>query len=230
MLLLRPAATRGHADLGWLDTWYSFSFADYHDPQWMGFRALRVINDDRIAAGRGFGMHPHRDMEIVTWVLSGQLEHQDNLGHRALIRPGEAQRMSAGRGIFHSEANPSPTEELHLLQIWLLPSQRGLEPGYEQRTLEPATSGLRLLASPDGDGAVQIHSPARLWVAEPEPGLTLELAVTRGRHIWVQVAAGSLTCNGQALGCGDGLALSEVEAVKLEATAPGAQALVFDLA
>ncbi len=225
----RPAAERGHADHGWLDTWHSFSFADYHDTRWMGFRSLRVINDDRIAAGRGFGMHPHRDMEIITWVLKGRLRHQDSLGHAADILPGEAQRMSAGTGILHSEANPSPGEELRLLQIWLLPSSRGLAPSYEQRALPEDASGLRLLASAEGDGAVTIHSAARVWVADPIPGQTLRLPVAAGRHLWVQVATGSLRCVDEVLREGDALALSQVELLELEGLEDGTQALVFDL-
>jgi len=228
--ILRRAHQRGHANHGWLDTWHTFSFADYHDAQWMGFRVLRVINDDLIAPGRGFGMHPHRDMEIITWVLEGRLRHEDSLGHAAEIRPGDAQRMSAGRGIFHSEANASPTEELRLLQIWLLPSQRGLEPGYEQKTLEPPAGGWRLLASPEGDGAVTIHSPARVWVADPRPGGALELGIAPGRHLWVQVATGRLRCQGEVLERGDGLALGGEECLRVEALEEGSQALVFDMA
>lgn len=228
--LMRWAAERGHADHGWLDTWHSFSFADYLDPRWMGFRALRVINDDRIAAGRGFGMHPHRDMEIITWVLEGRLRHQDSLGHQADILPGEAQRMSAGRGIFHSEANPSPTEDLRLLQIWLLPSARGLEPSYEQRSLPLDPSGWRLLASPEGDGAVTLHSAARVWVADPPAGQVLALKVTAGRHLWIQLATGCLRCQGETLRQGDAMALSQVEVLELEGVEENTQALVFDLA
>jgi len=231
MMTLRPAATRGHADHGWLDTWHSFSFAHFHDPAWMGWRNLRVLNEDRVAPGRGFGLHPHRDMEIVTWVLAGALRHEDSLGHGALILPGEAQRMSAGTGILHSEANPSPTEALHLLQIWLLPSRRGLNPGYEQAALSPPDGGWRLVAAPPGEGgAVAIHAEARLWAADPAPGAGLDLELRPGRAAWVQVARGRLRLNGVELEAGDGAGLLEEGHLRLEGRERDTQALVFELA
>jgi redox-sensitive bicupin YhaK (pirin superfamily) len=230
MLTLRPAAARGHYDHGWLDTWHSFSFADYYDPAWMGFRGLRVINEDRVQPGGGFGMHPHRDMEIVTWILAGSLRHEDSLGHGSVIRPGEAQRMSAGTGIFHSEHNASAEEPVHLLQIWLLPERRGLAPGYEQRRLAGA-GPLREIASRDGQGGgVRIHCDARILEARLVEGEELPLELAASRHAWVQVSQGLLELNGQALAAGDGAALSGEPHLRLTGGAAGGQALIFDLA
>ena len=232
MITLRPAASRGHFDHGWLDTWHSFSFADYHDEAWMGFRGLRVLNEDTILPGGAFGMHPHRDMEIVTWVLSGALRHEDSLGHGSVIRPGDAQRMSAGTGIFHSEANASGDEVLHLLQIWLLPARRGLAPGYEQLAL-PARGAdwLRQVASPDGaDGGVTIHADSRIMEARLEAGEVGTLDLAFGRHAWVQVCRGRLLLNGHALAAGDGAALSGEPLLGLEGLEEDCQALLFDLA
>src|SRR5713101_4242056 len=166
MMRIRKANERGHANHGWLDTYHTFSFADYHDPEYMGFRSLRVINEDRVAPGQGFGTHPHRDMEIITYILEGSLEHKDSMGNGSVIRPGDVQRMSAGTGVTHSEYNPSKTETLHLLQIWILPDRRGHTPGYEQKEIGGAEKRgqLRLIASPDGrDGSVSIHQDARLY-------------------------------------------------------------------
>ena len=229
MITLRPSAQRGGADYDWLKTRHTFSFDTYHDPEWMHFRSLRVINEDWVAPGRGFGMHPHRDMEIVTYVLEGALEHKDSLGNGSVIRPGDAQRMSAGTGIVHGEANPSAEEPVHLLQIWILPEKRGLAPGYEQKTLPP-WQGLRLVAGPKGgNGALTLHQDAELWVARLAAGETAEHALAPGRHAWVQVARGAVELNGTRLSQGDGAGVSEEQAIRLKALEP-AEVLVFDLA
>lgn len=231
MMLHRPADQRGKFDFGWLDTAHSFSFGEYRDPRFMGFRALRVINEDRLAAGGGFPTHPHADMEIVTYILDGALEHRDSLGTGAVIRPGEAQRMSAGTGIRHSEFNASATDAVHLLQIWLIPSERGIAPGYEQKTLPVARTGetrIDLIAAPEGGAeAVTIRSDATISRALLAPGGSLAVPITRG-HAWLQVARGSLTANGQALAQGDGLATRDIATIDL-ASADGAEVLVFDL-
>src|SRR6187401_1874504 len=209
MFLLRPASERGLADHGWLKSYHSFSFADYHDPRHMGFRALRVINEDRVQAGRGFGAHSHRDMEIISYVLEGALSHKDSLGTGSVIRPGEVQCMSAGRGVTHSEFNASDSEPVHFLQIWLLPSQRGLAPSYAQRAFAPEESAgrLRLVASPDGrDGSLTIHSDASLYTGSFAAGQRQTLGLARGRHAWVQVTRGALRVQGQLLSAGDGAA------------------------
>lgn len=231
MLTLRPAADRGHFDHGWLDTYHSFSFAEYRDPDHMGFSCLRVINEDRIAPGAGFPSHPHRDMEILTWVLSGALQHRDSLGSGSVIRPGLVQRMSAGTGVVHSEFNASSTEPLHLLQIWILPYERGLAPGYEEMPVPPPdpTSGLALVASPDGArGSVTIHQDARLYVARLAAGGIARHALAPRRRAWAQVARGDAVVNGEALQAGDGAALEAESAVQL-ASAAGAEILLFDL-
>lgn len=229
MIKLRPSAERGGADYDWLKTRHTFSFDTYHDPAWMHFRSLRVINEDWVAPGRGFGLHPHRDMEIITYVLEGALEHKDSLGNGSVIRPGDAQRMSAGTGIVHGEANPSPAEPAHLLQIWILPEKRGLTPSYEQKTLPP-WQGLRLLASPKGgDGALTLHQDAQLWVARLAAGEQAEPALAPGRHAWVQVARGAVELNGEKLNQGDGAGVSEEHSIRLKALEP-AEVLVFDLA
>jgi quercetin 2,3-dioxygenase len=232
MFLLRPAHERGLADHGWLKSYHSFSFADYHDPRHMGFRALRVINEDRVQAGRGFGAHSHRDMEILSVVLEGGLRHKDSIGTGSVIQPGDVQRMSAGRGVSHSEFNASDQELVHFLQIWLIPSQRGLPPSYEQKTFGPEGKAgkLLLVASPDGrDGSVTIHCDARLYVGNFGPGERQTLELAPGRHAWVQVARGALKVQGQALAAGDGAALSEESMLELEGTQDG-EVLVFDLA
>ena len=231
MITIRRAAERGHADYGWLDTRYSFSFADYRDPEHMGFSVLRVINEDHIAPKGSFAPHPHRDMEIVTYVLSGALAHQDSMGNGSVIRPGEVQRMSAGTGVVHSETNPSPTEPLHLLQIWILPASRGIEPGYEQQPVPAADpdTGLALVASPAGrGGAVQLHQDASLHVARLAAGGSAHLPLGPGRKAWVQVARGSVTVNGLALVAGDGARLEAENSVELHAP-EDTEALVFDL-
>ena len=232
MITVRPAAERGHFDHGWLDTWHTFSFAAYHDPRFMGFRALRVINEDRVQPAEGFGTHGHRDMEILTWVLAGALEHKDSMGNGSVIRPGDIQRMSAGTGVTHSEFNPSRDALVHLLQIWLLPDRRGLTPGYEEKRFSPESrrGRLCLLAARDGrDGAVSIHQDADLWTALLEPGESVRHAPKPGRHAWLQVARGAVTLGRTALGAGDGAAVSDEAAVEITATAP-AEVLLFDLA
>ena len=229
MQQIRRASDRGHADHGWLDTHHTFSFADYHDPRHMGFGHLRVINDDRVAAGTGFGTHPHRDMEIITYVLEGAVAHKDSMGNGSVIRPGEVQLMSAGSGVFHSEFNPSSDEALHLLQIWIIPSARGGAPGYAQEAF-PRDPGLRLVVSEDGrDGSLTMKQNARIYRGIAPTGATLEHVIRPGRRAWVHVARGAVTVNGEALAAGDGLATDSAGALQLTATAD-AEFLVFDLA
>jgi quercetin 2,3-dioxygenase len=233
MQILRRASERGHADHGWLDSFHTFSFADYHDPAHMGFRSLRVINDDTVAAGRGFGTHPHRDMEIISYVLDGALAHRDSTGTGSVIRPGDVQRMSAGTGVLHSEHNASKTAPVHFLQIWLIPAQRGIAPGYEQRTFpaEEKAGKLRLVASPDGrDGSITIHTDAAVYAGVFGGGQSAALPLAPGRHAWVQVARGTVLVNGRELAAGDGLAISDEPAVQLEGGRGGSgEVLVFDL-
>jgi redox-sensitive bicupin YhaK (pirin superfamily) len=232
MITLRPGAARGRTALGWLDSAHTFSFGDYWDRQHMGFRSLRVINEDHVAPGTGFGTHPHRDMEILTWVLSGALEHRDSLGTGSVIGPGEIQRMTAGTGILHSEYNPSADEPVHLLQIWLLPERKGLTPGYDQRAFpeEGRRGRLQLLASRDGrDGAVTIHQDADLFATELAAGQAVTHTLRPGRSAWVQVTRGVATLNGKALRAGDGAAVRDEPALRLEAR-EGAGLLLFDLA
>ena len=230
MITLRPAAERGHADHGWLQARHTFSFADYHDPRWMGFRSLRVINDDTVAGGGGFGMHPHRDMEIITYVLEGALEHRDSLGNGRVIRPGEFQYMAAGTGVRHSEFNHSPSAPVRLLQIWILPAAKGLPPAYAEKSMTDAAPGrLHLVASRTGrGGSLAIHQDADLYLGRFAGGDAAELPLRPGRHAWVQVAEGEVELNGHALKAGDGAALSDEAAVRLQARGP-AQALLFDL-
>jgi len=237
MITLRPAEERGHAQHGWLDSWHTFSFADYHDPAHMGFRTLRVINDDRVQPGAGFPTHPHRDMEIVTYVLAGALEHKDSMGTGSVIRPGEVQRMSAGTGVTHSEFNASRTELVHLLQIWILPERQGLRPEYEQKEFpERERRGrLRLIGARDAaDGAVTIHQDVRLYATLLAPGERVTHTFAPGRHAWVQVARGDVRLNGTPLTAGDGAAISDERALDLvgePAPAGGAgEVLLFDLA
>jgi quercetin 2,3-dioxygenase len=232
MITHRPADARGRTRIDWLDSHHSFSFGDYYDPQQHGFRSLRVLNDDVVAPGTGFGMHPHRDMEILTYVLEGALEHRDSLGTGSVIRPGDVQRMSAGTGIVHSEANPSASEPVHLLQIWLLPERAGIAPGYEQRAFseEERRGRLRLLASRDGrDGALTIHQDAELYAMLLAAGESVTHRLRPGRHAWVQVAGGAVTLNGKPLRAGDGAAVSGEETVTLSAS-EGSEVLLFDLA
>jgi quercetin 2,3-dioxygenase len=230
-IALRRAADRGHANHGWLDTWHTFSFADYYDPRFMGFRVLRVINEDFVAPDRGFPTHAHRDMEILTYVLDGALQHRDSLGTGSVIRPGEVQRMSAGTGVRHSEANPSADEAVHLLQIWIEPATLGIAPGYEQKTFadEDKRGRLRLVASPDAaDGSVTVHQDVRLYATVLEAGRKIVHTLAPDRHAWVQVARGTLTLNGQVLGPGDGAAVSRETTLTLVAE-KDAEALLFDL-
>ncbi len=237
MMTIRPANERGHANLGWLDTFHTFSFADYLDPNHMGFRSLRVINDDRIAPGQGFGTHPHRDMEIITYVLEGGVAHRDSMGTGSVIRPNEVQRMSAGTGVFHSEYNASKTDPLHLLQIWLIPGERGIEPSYEQKAFprEEKEGKLRVVASPDGrDGSVTIHTDAIVFAGLFSRGQSAELALRPGRHAWVHVAEGEVRLNGRVLKAGDGAAFSDEPKIRVEGPdADGGgrgEVLIFDLA
>jgi hypothetical protein len=230
MMKIRRANERGHAQHGWLDTYHTFSFADYYDPQWMGFRSLRVINDDLVMPGMGFGTHPHRDMEIITYVLSGALEHKDSMGHGRVIRAGEAQYMAAGTGVQHSEFNPSQDEAVHLLQIWIQPDRLGVTPRYADMSLADAPAGTpRLVASKTGrDGSMAIHQDAELWLDKLDAGQHVALKLARGRQAWVHVAEGEVSLNGQKLGAGDAAALSGESALELSATGPS-QVLLFDL-
>ena len=232
MLAIRRSQERGHANHGWLDTHYTFSFSDYYDPEHVHFRTLRVINDDRVAGGGGFPMHPHRDMEIVTYVLEGGLEHRDSMGNGSVIRPGDVQRMSAGTGVTHSEFNASKTEPVHLLQIWMFPERKGIKPSYEQKMFSEADkrSRLRLVASPDGrDGSVTIHQDNELYATVLRKGDQVRHELKPERHAWVQVARGSVKLNGQELAEGDGAAISEEKAIEL-AGLKDAEVLLFDLA
>jgi redox-sensitive bicupin YhaK (pirin superfamily) len=231
MLIHRPAAARGHADHGWLQARHSFSFAEYHDPRWMGFSVLRVINEDTVQPGAGFPTHGHRDMEIVTYVLSGLLEHKDSMGNGSLIRPGEVQRMSAGTGVRHSEFNASASEPLHLLQIWLLPERGGIAPGYEQKAFaaDERRGRLRPLIARDGrEGALSWHQDATLYGALLAAGDAVSLPLAAGRKAWAQLARGALLANGQRLAAGDGLGLAEETVLELRGVEE-AELLVFDL-
>lgn len=232
MLTIRRAEHRGHANHGWLDSHHSFSFADYHDPRHMGFRGLRVINEDRVAPGRGFGTHPHRDMEILSYVLEGELEHRDSMGNGSVIRPGEVQRMSAGTGVRHSEFNGSAEQPVHFLQIWILPSRAGFEPSYEQRAYPAAErqGRLRLVVDPEGrDGALRSNADARVYAGLLAVGEQVEHELAVGRHAWVQVARGQVEVAGERLGPGDGAATSDAGTLTLIGVEP-AELLVFDLA
>ncbi len=232
MIRIRRSSERGHFNHGWLDTYHSFSFSRYYDPRHMGFRSLRVINEDWIGAGRGFGTHPHEDMEIVTYVLEGELAHRDSLGTGSTIRPGELQRMTAGTGIEHSEYNPSPTEPVHLYQIWLLPERSGLQPSYEQKAFpaEERRNRFQLVASPDGsDGSLSIRQDARLYLASLEAGAELDHAIEPDRHAWLQVLRGDATLNGLAVSAGDGAEVSAESRLSIRSDAP-AEVLLFDLA
>jgi redox-sensitive bicupin YhaK (pirin superfamily) len=232
MMTIRPAEARGLADHGWLNSHHTFSFADYYDPQHMGFRSLRVINDDRVAPGRGFGTHPHRDMEIISYVLEGALTHKDSMGTGSVIRPGDVQRMSAGTGVLHSEANASPSEAVHFFQIWLVPSERGIDPSYEQKAFTGADKAglLRLIASPDGrEGSITVHTDASLYAGTFAEGQSHELTIAKGRYAWVQVLSGNVRVNGREMKAGDGASLSDETVVRVEGIDEG-EVLVFDLA
>jgi hypothetical protein len=242
MITIRPADQRGHADHGWLNAYHTFSFANYYDPRNMGFRALRVINEDRVAPGQGFGAHPHNDMEIITYMLEGALEHNDSMGNHGVIRPGEVQHMSAGSGVRHSEFNHSKSEPVHLLQIWLMPDGDGITPQYQQREFGATERNGKLLqvaksdASKNGDtkyadsGALKIHADASLYasVLQPGDGVTYELDAKR--HGWLQVARGGVKLNGQEMKQGDGAAISNETALEITGTEKDSEFLLFDLA
>src|SRR5258707_7805462 len=230
MITISPKSQRGHFDHGWLDTYHTFSFADYHDSEHMGFRSLRVINDGRVAPGAGFGAHSHRDMEIITYVLDGELEHRDSMGNGSIIRPGEVQRMSAGTGVTHSERNPSANADLHLLQIWILPERRGIAPGYEQKEFSTAerSGTLRLVASHDGsEGSVTIHQDASLYASLLDAGQSVTHTFAPNRHGWIHIARGDAEVNGLKVSDGDGVAISQEGSVTI--TGSGAEVLLFDL-
>lgn len=232
MINIRKSNDRGHADHGWLNTYHTFSFAGYHDPKQMGFRELRVINEDRVQPGEGFGTHPHQDMEIISYVLEGALEHKDSMGNGTVIRPGEVQRMSAGTGITHSEFNHSKSELVHFFQIWIVPEKHGVKPGYEQKFLpdEEKKNMLRLVASPDGrDGSVTIHQDVNLYATLLETGSRVVHNIPEKRHVWVQVARGSVLVNCRLLEAGDGAAVSDERLVSLTCK-ENAEVLLFDLA
>jgi redox-sensitive bicupin YhaK (pirin superfamily) len=233
MIQVRKSQERGHADHGWLNTYHTFSFDTYYDPAFMGFRSLRVINEDRVAGGQGFGMHPHRDMEIITYVLEGALEHRDSMGNRGVIKPGEVQHMSAGTGVRHSEYNASETDPVHLLQIWIMPEQPGIKPEYEQQPLdrEAARGKLLQVAGPKGDGgALTIHQDAKLYATILGQGEAAQHQFGNGRCGWVQVARGAVNLNGTALRAGDGAAVANEHEITLTGADREAEVLLFDLA
>jgi quercetin 2,3-dioxygenase len=232
MITLRRSHERGGGDYGWLNTKHTFSFSDYWDSRWMGFRSLRVINEDYVAPAAGFPTHPHSDMEIITYILEGELEHKDSLGTGSVILPGDGQRMTAGRGIRHSEFNPSKTQKVHLYQIWILPERKSLEPSYEQKAFpaEEKQGKLRLIASPDAqDGSVKINQDARLFVTLLKPGEEVAHSFEPGRHGWLQVAKGAVEVNGQKLTQGDGAAISDEQELTVRGT-KDSEVLLFDLA
>lgn len=231
MITIRRAGDRGHANYGWLDTYHTFSFGPYRDPKHVHFRALRVMNEDVVAPGQGFGTHPHDNMEIVTYVLSGALEHNDSMGNGEVLRPGEFQRMSAGTGITHSEFNPSASEPVHLYQIWLFPNRDGLEPSYEQKRFaeEERHNRLRLVAAPDAaDGALLIHQDARIYLASLDPNARVTHRLAPGRHAWLQVLRGNATLNGELLHTSDGAAVSSETMLDIAAIGD-AEVMLFDL-
>ena len=230
MFLLRPASERGLADHGWLKSYHSFSFADYYDPRHMGFRSLRVINDDLVLPGKGFGMHPHRDMEIITYILSGRLEHKDSMGNGRVIKPGDVQYMSAGTGVQHSEFNPSHEEAVRLLQIWIVPDKKGVTPRYAEKALAQAPSGtLHLVTSKTGrDGSIAIHQDADLLIARLEEGQGVSHSLAPGRAAWLHVATGDVTVNGKKLNGGDAAAIDGAAVIEVKANS-NAQVLLFDL-
>lgn len=231
MFQVRKAEDRGHANHGWLDTYHTFSFASYRDPQHMGFRSLRVMNEDFVQPGQGFGTHPHHDMEIVTYVLEGALEHKDSMGNGEVLRPGEFQRMSAGTGITHSEFNPSDTEPVHLYQIWLLPERKRIEPSYEQKRFpeDERHNRLRLVASQDADaGSLLIHQDACIYLSSLDEGKQVSHELKPGRHAWLQVLRGGVSVNGHALDTGDGAAINGESELRIVATHP-VEFMLFDL-
>jgi redox-sensitive bicupin YhaK (pirin superfamily) len=231
MIRPRYASDRAHADHGWLNTYHTFSFADYYDPEQTGFRSLLVINEDRVRPGQGFGTHGHQDMEIISYVLSGALQHKDSMGNGSALRPGELQRISAGTGILHSEFNPSPSEPVHFYQIWLTPDREGYEPSYEQRRIDPAEmqGKLRLMASPDGsDGSLTIHQDARVYLAGLHAGQSVAHVLAPNRHAWLQVIRGKVTLNGESLATSDGVAVSDEQKLTIQ-SAEDTEVMLFDL-
>jgi redox-sensitive bicupin YhaK (pirin superfamily) len=232
MIRIRKSKERGEVDHGWLLARHSFSFGDYHDPENMGFRVLRVINEDRVMPDNGFGTHPHRDMEILTYILEGSLEHKDSMGNGSVIRPGEVQYMSAGRGVKHSEFNPSKTETVRLLQIWILPNEKGAEPRYSQKafTESQRLGKLCWVATPDGtNGSIAIRQDARLAVTLLDAGKSVSTELEKGRHAWIQVATGEVDLNGKLLHAGDGAAVSEENELRIKGMAGRSEILVFNL-
>ncbi len=232
MIALRKSNQRGHADHGWLNTYHTFSFASYYDPAHLGFRSVRVMNEDRVAPGQGFGTHPHKDMEIVSYVLEGALEHQDSLGNGAVLRPGEFQRITAGTGITHSEFNPSKAQSAHFYQIWLLPQLDGLAPSYEQKRFDESElrNALRIVASPDGEnGALTIHQDVRIHLSKLDAGKSVERGQSPGRHAWLQVLRGTVALNGHAMDTSDGAGISQESRLVIDASTD-AEIMLFDLA
>jgi redox-sensitive bicupin YhaK (pirin superfamily) len=227
---IRKANERGHASHGWLDTYHTFSFADYYDPHWMGYRSLRVINDDLVMPGMGFGTHPHQDMEIITYILNGELEHKDSMGNGRVIHAGEVQYMAAGTGVRHSEFNPSADEAVRLLQIWIMPDEKGVKPRYAEKSLRDAPAGkLQLITSKTGrDGSIAIHQDADLWLAKLEPGQKAAHSLAKNRHAWLHVAKGEVSLNGATLSEGDAAAVNDESKLQLSANQPS-QILLFDL-
>ncbi len=235
MIQVRRAKERGHADHGWLNTFHSFSFSDYYDPKFMGFRSLRVINEDWVQPGYGFPTHPHRDMEIITVVLEGSLEHKDSMGTGSVIRPGEIQKMSAGTGVRHSEFNHSKSEPVHLYQIWILPEKEGITPMYEQKAIpaEEKQGKLRLVASPsggNGSNAVKLYQDAELFTTQLKKSDSVEYELSDKRYAWIQVARGAVNVNGQELKAGDGAAVSQEKKLQITGSADQSELLLFDLA
>lgn len=232
MLQTRRAGERGHANQGWLDSHHTFSFASYYDPDQMGFRSLRVMNEDRVAPGQGFGTHEHQDMEIVSFILKGALEHKDSMGNGEVLRPSELQRISAGKGITHSEFNPSDDEITHFYQIWLLPAQKGIDPSYEQKLFDPAgrKNQFQLVASPNAEaGSLLIHQDARIYLAEMEAGKQIDYEIPSNRHAWLQVMHGKISINGESLSTSDGVAISDETKLKIQSE-ENSQIMLFDLA
>jgi quercetin 2,3-dioxygenase len=232
MITIRKADERGHFDLGWLNTYHTFSFDQYYDPNHMGFRSLRVINEDVVQPGNGFPTHAHRDMEIITYILEGALEHGDSMGNGSIIRPGDVQRMSAGTGVRHSESNPSSNQLVHLLQIWILPAEKSIPPEYEEKKFsdDEKRNKLRLVVSPEGsEGSVKINQDARIYASLLDAGQEVVHTLANGRSAWLQIAAGSVTLNDISLQQGDGVAVSQEPDLRISASAP-AEVLLFDLA
>lgn len=232
MIAIKRSEDRGHLDHGWLDTYHSFSFGEYHDPRNMGYRSLRVINEDVVAPGQGFGTHPHRDMEIITYVLEGALEHRDSMGSHGVIRPGELQRMSAGTGVRHSEFNHSKTEPVHLLQIWIMPDTEGVKPSYEEKKIATEPGKLQLMAAKGAsNGTASIHQDAKVYVAKLAQGQSVEHELASGRGAYVHIARGAAAVNGNQLKHGDAVAIEQEAKVRIvNESAEQAEVLLFDLA